>query len=364
MAAEALVNRDSVAVWDEYRRTRDVDIRNSLVMQNLGLVYRLANQYAALAVDSLEDLVQEGCLGLIRAVERFRPEYGVRFSTYAYPVISGSIRNHLRSRRRLLGKGDRSGHQAEVPGGSASLPSPVGEELVAPEELEQLAGTAEGDFADEVVVQVLTGDLLARLPDVERRIVTHFFYDDLTQREIGRLVARSNSRVCRLLRRALDRLRTVFAEVQREERRVEAVTGHEVLRASSVVDVETGLFGPAHLRRCLTREIGRAEALGAPLSLVLVRPGGAHEQDASRTLVRAARHIHRRVRVLDHVFRAGRQELALILSLPASAAVRVCERLGRNGPSVPVEHAIGSYPKDATTASGLLAAAHAELDPE
>ncbi len=361
MAAASLAERDTVALWDEYHRTRDVGIRNSLVLQNLGLVYRLANQHAPLAGDSLEDMIQEGSLGLIRAVERFDPGYGVRFSTYAYPVISGAIKNYLRSRLRLLGRRDGSGEPAEGVIGEAGGAIPTLEELVAPEQMELLAEVVEESFADQVVSRLLTGELLGRLPAVERRIVTHFFYDDLTQREIARRVARSNSRVCRLLRSALERLRGVLVEVQREENLLAGGPEPQALRAASAVDMETGLFGPAHFRRCLAREIRRADALGGPVSLALLRPSGAPEQDPARVLTETARHVYRKVRVLDHVFRAGREELALIFSLPGSAAARICERLEPDGQAVRLEHAIGRFPEDARSASGLVAAAQAEL---
>jgi RNA polymerase sigma factor (sigma-70 family) len=356
MAAATLIERDTVALWDEYHRTRDVGIRNSLVLRNLGLVYRLANQHAPLAGDFLEDMIQEGSLGLIRAVERFDPGYGVQFSTYAYPVISGAIKNYLRSRRRLLGRRHVGGEGASLELGG---PIPTAEELLAPEQMELLVQAAEEDFADGVVERLLTGDLLGRLPAMEQRIVAHFFYDDLTQREIARLMARSNSRVCRLLRRALERLREVLVEVQREERAVGAAPEPQLLHAASAVDMETGLFGPGHFRRCLAREIRRADALGAPLSLALLRPREAAEGDAARVLVAAARHIYRNVRVLDHVFRAGREELALIFSLPGTAAARICERIQQDGLPIRLDHAIGSFPGDARSVPGLVAAAQA-----
>lgn len=358
MAAEALLDTDTAALWQEYRQTRDVGIRNSLVLQNLGLVYRLANQHAPLAGDALEDLIQEGCLGLIRAVERFRPEHGVQFSTYAYPVISGAIKNYLRARRRLLGRRRVRGEQVE--GVGAAIPTV--EELVAPEEFEFLPEAAEGDFSDQVVTRLLTGELLGRLPALERRIVRHFFYDDLSQREIARLVARSNSRVSRLLRRALERLRAVLSEVQLEERRIAAPPRPQLVGPGSVVDMETGLFGPGQLRRCLTREIERASSLGAPLSLALLSPREALGEDRPRRLLETARYIYRKVRVLDHVFRAGAEELALIFSLPAAEAGRICERLEREGGPVRLGYAVSSFPKDGSSASGLLAAAQAGLD--
>jgi RNA polymerase sigma factor (sigma-70 family) len=364
MAAEALLQEESAVLWREYRRSGDVAIRNTLVLRHMGLVYQIANRYAALARDVHEDLIQEGCLGLIRAIERFRPEYGVQFSTYAYPVISGTIKNHLRERRRLLGQS----RPRPAEGQEAALWRPgsafrEGEELVSPEALEALPEQVEEDFSDQVVERMLAHSLLGRLPALERQIVKHFFYDDLTQREVARVVARSTSRISRLLRRALERIRASLVDIQREEGRlITPMGGRPEIATASVVDVETGLFGPEHLRRSLQREMGRAQTLGAPLSLALVRPDGASGPVTPDILSQAAKRIYQLVRVLDHVFRAGPGELGLIFSLPQREAVMVCRRFENGASATKLQFAIATFPQDATSASGLLAAAKARLD--
>lgn len=362
---EALLEQNSVAVWQEYRRTRDVDIRNGLVLQHMGLVYRLANRYAGLARDSLDDLVQEGCLGLIRAVERFRPEYGLQFSTYAYPVISGSIKNYLRSRRRLLGQSPWERGKADDD--DASDPSrPTlrrGEELFAPADLEQLTGAVTEDFTRDVIERLLTGALLERLPLLERRILQHFFYDDLTQREVARQVSRSTSRISRLMRRALERVRLLLLSVEQEDvRLVSPASPSQNLILPSVVDADTGLFSPAHLHRCLRREIKRAHAFEAPLTVALLRPESGGVPLTPKRLSRMARRIYQQVRVLDHVFRAGPQELALVFSLPPAEATLVCERFHDDKLTANLACAIASYPRDGDSSAALLEVARRTLD--
>lgn len=352
-----IVRRDeSVAIWREYRRTRDVGLRNGLVLRHMGLVHHLAARYAPLAGDASDDLVQEGCLGLIRAVERFRPEHGVQFSTYAYPVISGYIKNYLRRRRRLAGRGrvPRLDAEAEMDSGE-----PGGEELIEPARIEDIAGGDPEHLADRVVERLVTGDILSRIPKLERTIISQLFYDDLTQREIARRVARSASRVSRIIRRALERLRLLLLDVEREEG---LLLGESrlVLPRDALVDLETGLFSRAHLHRSLRKEIRRAKQLGAPLTLALFHVNGvdaASGPGAAAALAKAAGRIYRELRVLDHVFRAGPDELAVVFSLPAAAAARVCGRLGPG-----LRCGLATYPTDGGSAADLLAEARGHLD--
>ena len=73
----------------------DRDAREALVEENLALVKFIVKRFAGRGAE-MEDLYQYGCLGLLKAVDRFDPNYPVRFSTYAVPVIMGEIRRYLR----------------------------------------------------------------------------------------------------------------------------------------------------------------------------------------------------------------------------------------------------------------------------
>jgi RNA polymerase sigma factor (sigma-70 family) len=82
---------------DLFRRAQsgDVAARNAIVTANLGLVHAVARRYAAHHPGELDDLTQAGALGLARAVERFDPERGVRFSTYAGLWVRASCTRYL-----------------------------------------------------------------------------------------------------------------------------------------------------------------------------------------------------------------------------------------------------------------------------
>ncbi len=317
MAAIATVRNRSL--WQEYRETREAALRNRLVLENLGLVYRIVNQYAPLAPDAYEDMVQEGCLALIRAVERFRPEYGLQFSTYAYPVISGMVRNFLRDRRRQTGK--------LLPAGEAAEPQVErGETLVSPDDLEVFAAEGGGNFADRVVDRVLTDSLLERLPETERNLLRQVFYEDLSQREVADKLARSASRISRVLRRALLRLRAVLLEVQKEENRLTTTGERRRKNLQLLVDEDTGLFGPRYLGQSLASAIRQADLYRAPVTVALLRP--TPEQSRGR-----------------------------VFPLPGGQTARVCDRVVGNGSGVQAVYSVATYPDDARSPAELLEAA-------
>src|SRR5215469_12746161 len=85
----------------EYRRTNDLRIAEKLVETNLRLVAKIARQLDRTHGRSFDDLVQEGCLGLIEAIRRFDPAHGARLSTYAGFWIRAFILKHQMDNVRL-----------------------------------------------------------------------------------------------------------------------------------------------------------------------------------------------------------------------------------------------------------------------
>ena len=78
-----------------YRRTGDPRVRERAIAQYLPLARRLAARYHR-RQEPFEDLVQVACLGLVKAVERYDPARGTRFTSFAVPTISGELRRHFR----------------------------------------------------------------------------------------------------------------------------------------------------------------------------------------------------------------------------------------------------------------------------
>jgi RNA polymerase sigma-B factor len=226
----------------EYRRSGDREVRNQLIEMNTGLAETVARRYAGRG-EAREDLVQVAMLGLLKAVERFEPERGLAFSSFATPTIEGEIKRHFRDQRwavrmpRQLQErslevnrsvGELTQHKGHSPtvqdvahatglsaesvleameAGRASTATPLdparSEDGAAP--IERLGVDDVG--LEDVERRMVVGRLLNILPAREQTIVRLRFYDGLTQSEIGARLGVSQMQVSRLLARSLARLR-------------------------------------------------------------------------------------------------------------------------------------------------------------
>ena len=227
-----------------FAHERDASLRDELVAAHLGLAEYLARRFANRG-EPLDDLVQVASLGLIKAVDRFDPERGVEFSTYATHTIVGELKRHFRDKgwairapRRMqelylqLGKvvgtlSQELGHSptiaelaAEVEVSeeevlealeagqayrSASLDAPVGNE--EGETLGAHLGEEDVSLAD-VESRATLSPLLAQLPPRERLILHLRFFEGLTQSEIATRLNISQMHVSRLLARSVSELRS------------------------------------------------------------------------------------------------------------------------------------------------------------
>jgi len=234
--------------FEAYRRSGDVALRNRLVEEHLTLARAFARRYRDRGV-ALEDLEQVARLGLIGAVERFDPDLGVKFETFAGRTIEGGLKRHFRDRAwsvrvprqyQELGIAVRAAldELAKELGRSPTIPEladAVGaetDEVLAAMEASQAYRTdsidgpagADNDGGDRTPIladalgttdtgpsliedREVIGGLLAALPERERRIVELRFYGERSQRDIADEMGISQMHVSRLLRRALATLR-------------------------------------------------------------------------------------------------------------------------------------------------------------
>lgn len=171
------------------------EARRQAIEQHLPLVHAVARRFAHRG-EPLEDLVQVGAVGLIKAVDRFDPERGVTLGAYAAPTIAGEIRRHLRDRVALI-----------------RIPRDAGDEAAAarfPLPLEAAAGSRPDDAAERGLARsedrALVASGLRALPPRQRRVVRLRYYHDLSQRGIATQLGISQVHVSRLLRDSLGRL--------------------------------------------------------------------------------------------------------------------------------------------------------------
>jgi RNA polymerase sigma-B factor len=165
--------------------------RHELIERHLPLVRALARRYAG--EESLEELVQVGVIGLIKAVDNYDSTRGVALGAYAAPVISGEIRHHLRDRCapvRVPRRMQADGHRVHA---------------VALETLTETGHAA--DPAPEAQDRLALSDALRALHPREREVVRLRFVEDLSQAQIAARTGLSQVHVSRTLRGALARLR-------------------------------------------------------------------------------------------------------------------------------------------------------------
>ncbi len=206
------------------REHDDPEALSALVAENLALVRRIARRHAVYG-EQVEDLVQEGMIGLLKAIQRFEPERGVPFSAYATGAVSGEIRHalrdrssclrlpesvqELRSRLRALADEVRSetggepglsdlAARAGVDGRSAAEAATAG---VVP--LEEAVPASEAELV-RTEARAELGGRLARLDRREREVVYLRFFAERTQAEIAEHLGISQMHVSRILRAALE----------------------------------------------------------------------------------------------------------------------------------------------------------------
>ena len=185
-----------------------------MVERNLGLVHSVARSYSSSGVP-LADLVQEGTIGLMRAVERFDPDRGVKFSTYAMFWIRRSVLDAIGA-SKLIRIPPKARRQPDVPRVTDSLDEPVGEDasaladLIADPRAADPSETAiEHERRDEVSA------MLRLLPERHRDVVVRRYgldgADIESHSEIGRSLGVGEQRSRQLERESLNRLRSMSA---------------------------------------------------------------------------------------------------------------------------------------------------------
>lgn len=249
---------ESLELLRAYKKSPSPELRNQLVQINLGLVRKEVNHWLNQCSESYEDLLQVGCIGLIRAIERFDISKGHAFSSFAIPYIRGEIQHYLRDKsstvriprqwqalqsqastvaRTLFQKLKRQPTDAEI---AEALQISLAEwqeiklasrnraplSLDAPIQDEEEGTTSLADLvpdpryrsfqlAQEDVIRLRQA--LALLEEKTRQILEFVFVYDLTQKETAERLGISAVTVSRHVKKGLDALKQVMGVSEKKE---------------------------------------------------------------------------------------------------------------------------------------------------
>jgi RNA polymerase sigma-B factor len=236
--------RRETQLFRRYGTTRDPSLREELVRTYLPLARTIARRYETRRVP-VEDLMQVAAIGLMKAVDRYEPERGIAFSSYAVPTMVGEVQRYFRDHtwgvrppRELQERAQRVMNANRDMAAELGRPPTAGElatrlqlsleqvvdalqacearDITSLDRPRAVGEDAEGTFGDTIggedpgfarVEAGATADLLMRvLDDREREILRLRFQEDMTQAEIGERVGCSQMHISRLVRTALGKL--------------------------------------------------------------------------------------------------------------------------------------------------------------
>jgi RNA polymerase sigma-B factor len=230
-----------------YHENGDIASREELAERFLPLARDLAMRYTY-TDEPFDDLFQVASLGLIKAIDRFEPGRGTKFTSYAAPTILGELKRHFRDKgwalhvprdlqertlavsratevlSKELGRSPKvrevakhldcsveavlEAQEASASYQAASLDAPTSRDDEEAAPLVDLMGDDDTSY-ELVESREAIANTWRALPEVERKVLELRFMHDLTQREIGERIGYSQMHVSRLLRRAMERLQAV-----------------------------------------------------------------------------------------------------------------------------------------------------------
>ena len=250
---------DVLSLWRKYRANRDRQLRDRLILTYAPLVKFVAGRLGSGLPAHVDegDLVSYGLLGLIGAIERYDPDRDVKFETYAIARIKGSIIDELRamdwvprSVRARARDIERAIGELEAQSGRApseeeiaaklgvsqdelgenlleisrssiaaldelwTVSSGGGDQVALIDTIEDTQGPEPQTALAQTEMREALGEAIARLPEREKLVVTLYYYEELTLREIGEVLGVTESRVSQLHTKAILRLKARLGGAQ------------------------------------------------------------------------------------------------------------------------------------------------------
>ena len=223
----------------ERAKNGDADAKSYLVENNTGLVWSIVKKFYGRGYEA-DDLYQTGCVGLIKAIQKFDTSFGVQFSTYAVPLILGEIKRFIRddgiikvSRnlkqlasksygvREMLNK--ELGREPTITEIAGRVGVPAEEIVMAldacspPESLHVTSGDdgrelmdkleAVGSIEDAVINRVSIAETLNQFKVRERQVIILRYFRHKTQSQVAKMLGISQVQICRIEKKVLEEMR-------------------------------------------------------------------------------------------------------------------------------------------------------------
>lgn len=208
----------------------DSDYEEKLVRENTGLVKSVALRLSYACNEEMDDLIQMGYMGLLKAARRFDPSLGFKFSTYAVPMIAGEIRSQLRDKgvikisrslksdaievRRaesvFFAKNGVSPKLSELSEMTGLSQERITEALTASDAMRNTEKYEDADlWTDNEELNIIRIDLktsVESLPPRERQVIVLRYYRDMTQQQVADIMGISQVQVHRIEKNTLKEL--------------------------------------------------------------------------------------------------------------------------------------------------------------
>ncbi len=253
-----IADADMLPVWTEYKRSPEQSLRDQLITKYYPLVHHVAQRLARSLPSFVDvhDLASMGIFGLLDAIERFDPAMGVKFKTYAMNRIRGSILDELRSLDwvpRLVrikhGKSEKARQALErefcrkptfhemaaklelscndyhkhVAGGLATAMISLSDEWTGQDDAQgnrKIDLLEDEDTCGDPLRFAQLGsirDVIAdQLTDKERTIISLYYYEGLSMKEIAKVLGLTESRICQIHGKVVTRLREQLARTKHD----------------------------------------------------------------------------------------------------------------------------------------------------
>lgn len=375
-------DEDVLLLLQEYRQSRRHEVRDRIVLQYTNLVESVARRFSG-AAEPVEDLIQEGYIGLITAVDLYDPSKNVKFSTYATHFIIGQIKHCLRDRGKII---KEPAWLQELNQRITRVIDSLAQQLSRPPTNLEIARTMEmteeavaevmmtrevfkvtsidGNDSDEesggaldmerqkgadiavtfqlpVEEKIVLETAMEKLKELERKVIVEFYFKDLNQTEIARQLGISCNYVSHILRNSTRKMKKILVtdelrdtQLKLAQMRKRQEEQQSFAEQTAIVDAQTRLYNRRYFEARLDEELHRASRETGEVSVLFVQMYGLESFTRTQGTLRGdeailgfADLIRRTVRRTDIVTRYEKDCFALILPFTGRTVQFVANRL-------------------------------------